>query len=83
MATLYGYIRTSRRLIVGEPGNDPDTQRRQLMDAGVPTTTLYQAKSPSLLDVWKSRAVRQLRRYQEAGPEWAGSGAPELSQPGK
>ena len=42
MATLYGYIRTSRRLIVGEPGNDPDTQRRQLMDAGVPTTTLYQ-----------------------------------------
>ena len=42
MSTLYGYIRTSRRLIAGEPGNDPDTQRRQLMDAGVPTTTLYQ-----------------------------------------
>ena len=41
MSTLYGYIRTSRRLIAGEPGNDPDTQRRQLMDAGVPTTTLY------------------------------------------
>ena len=27
---------------------------------------------------WKSQAVRQLRRYQEAGPEWQGSGAPEL-----
>ena len=42
MATLYGYIRTSCRLIASEAGNDPDTQRRQLMDAGVPTTTLYQ-----------------------------------------
>ena len=29
MSTLYGYIRTSRRLIAGEPGNDPDTQRLQ------------------------------------------------------
>ena len=37
-----------------------------------------EAKSPSLLDVWKSQAVRQLRRYQEAGPEWQGRGAPEL-----
>ena len=37
-----------------------------------------EAKSPSLLDVWKSQAVRQLRRYQEAGPEWQGTGAPEL-----
>ena len=27
LPTLYGYIRTSRRLIAGEPGNDPDTQR--------------------------------------------------------
>ena len=26
LPTLYGYIRTSRRLIAGEPGNDPDTQ---------------------------------------------------------
>ena len=42
MLTLYGYIRTSRRLIAGEPGNDPETQRRQLLDAGVPTSNLYQ-----------------------------------------
>ena len=42
MSTLYGYIRTSRRLIAGEPGNATDTQRRQLMDAGVPTANLYQ-----------------------------------------
>ena len=42
MSTLYGYIRTSRRLIAGEPGNDPDTQRLQLLDAGVPNANLYQ-----------------------------------------
>ena len=30
------------------------------------------------MDVWKSQAVRQLRRYQKAGPEWHGTGAPEL-----
>ena len=42
MSTLYGYIRTSRRLIAGEPGNDPDTQRLQLLGAGVPTANLYQ-----------------------------------------
>ena len=42
MSTLYGYIRTSRRLIAGEPGNDPETQRRQLLDAGVSTSNLYQ-----------------------------------------
>ena len=44
---------------------------------GIPLVVM-EAKSPSLLDVWKSQAVRQLRRYQEAGPEWQGRGAPEL-----
>ena len=44
---------------------------------GIPLVVM-EAKSPSLLDVWKSQAVRQLRRYQEAGPEWHGVGAPEL-----
>ena len=33
---------------------------------GIPLVVM-EAKSPSLLDVWKSKAVRQLRRYQEAG----------------
>ena len=42
MSTLYGYIRTSRRLIAGEPGNDPDTQRLQLLDAGVKASKVYQ-----------------------------------------
>ena len=44
---------------------------------GIPLVVM-EAKSPSLLDVWKSQAVRQLCRYQEAGPEWQGRGAPEL-----
>ncbi len=44
---------------------------------GIPLVVM-EAKSPSLLDVWKSKAVRQLRRYQEAGAEWHGTGAPEL-----
>ena len=44
---------------------------------GIPLVVM-EAKSPSLLDVWKSQAVRQLRRYQEAGPEWQGRGVPEL-----
>ena len=44
---------------------------------GIPLVVM-EAKSPSLLDVWKSQAVHQLRRYQEAGPEWHGAGAPDL-----
>ena len=44
---------------------------------GIPLVVM-EAKSPSLMDVWKSKAVRQLRRYQEAAPEWHGTGAPEL-----
>ena len=44
---------------------------------GIPLVVM-EAKSPSLLEVWKSQAVSQLRRYQEAGPEWQGRGAPEL-----
>ena len=44
---------------------------------GIPLVVL-EAKSPSLLEVWKTQAVKQLRRYQEAGPKWHGAGAPEL-----
>ena len=44
---------------------------------GIPLVVM-EAKSPSLMDVWKTNAVKQLRRYQEAGPEWRGSGTPEL-----
>ena len=64
-----------------ERGGPDDDERMVIPDLvlfvnGIPLVVM-EAKSPSLLDVWKSQAVRQLRRYQEAGPEWHGSGAPE------
>ena len=65
-----------------ERGSVDDDERMVIPDLvlfvnGIPLVVM-EAKSPSLLDVWKSKAVRQLRRYQEAGPEWHGTGAPEL-----
>ena len=65
-----------------ERGGADDDERMVIPDLvlfvnGVPLVVM-EAKSPSLLDVWRSQAVRQLRRYQEAGPEWHDSGAPEL-----
>ena len=63
-----------------EKSNDEDDQRVIKPDLvlfvnGIPLVVM-EARSPSLLDVWKPQAVRQLRRYQEAGPEWHGT--PEL-----
>ena len=65
-----------------ERGSVEDDERMVIPDLvlfvnGIPLVVM-EAKSPSMLDVWKSKAVRQLRRYQEAGPEWHGSGAPDL-----
>ena len=65
-----------------ERGGPEDDERMVIPDlvlfVNVIPLVVMEAKSPSLMDVWKSQAVRQLRRYQEAGPEWRGSGAPEL-----
>ncbi len=63
-------------------GGPEDDERLVIPDLvlfvnGIPLVVM-EAKSPSLLDVWKSHAVRQLSRYQEAGPRWHGAGAPEL-----
>lgn len=33
--TAYGYIGTSRDQEPGQPGSDPDVQRRQLVEVGV------------------------------------------------
>ena len=65
-----------------ERGDLEDDERLVIPDLvlfvnGIPLVVM-EAKSPSLLGVWKSQAVRQLRRYQEAGPQWQGRGAPEL-----
>ena len=42
---------------------------------GIPLVVM-EAKAPTL--DWRSEAIQQMRRYQEAGPEWYGTGAPEL-----
>ena len=65
-----------------EQGNPNDDQRMVIPDLalfvnGIPLVVM-EAKSPTLMDVWKTQAVRQLRRYQEAEPQWAGAGAPAL-----
>jgi type I restriction enzyme R subunit len=44
---------------------------------GIPLV-MMEAKSPTRMEVWKTKAVKQLHRYQEAGPAWHGVGAPEL-----
>ena len=44
---------------------------------GIPLVVM-EAKSPSLMEVWKTQSVRQLRRYQEADPQWRGKGTPAL-----
>ena len=46
------------------------------MANGIPL--VMEAKSPTLSTEWLYKAVRQFRRYQEAGPEWHGTGAPKL-----
>lgn len=43
---------------------------------GIPLVVM-EAKSPTLLH-WRSQAIQQLRRYQEAEAKWHGSGAPRL-----
>ena len=37
-----------------------------------------EAKSPMLTEDWRTQAVKQLRRYQEADANWRGLGAPHL-----
>ena len=65
-----------------EKGDLNDDQRMVIPDLvlfvnGIPLVVM-EAKSPTLMDVWKTQAVRQLRRYQEAEPQWVGAGAPAL-----
>ena len=76
-------VTTQFRVRRGKERDGPEDDERLVIPDlvlfvnGVPLVVM-EAKSPSLLDVWKSQTVRQLRRYQEAGPEWQGRGAPEL-----
>ena len=44
---------------------------------GLPLAVI-ECKSPTIGDVWKAEAVKQLRRYQEVDSRWKGQGAPRL-----
>ena len=44
---------------------------------GLPLVVI-ECKSPTIGDGWKSEAIKQLRRYQEADERWQGQGAPKL-----
>ena len=76
-------VTTQFRVRRGNEKGDPnDDQRMVIPDLvlfvnGIPLVVM-EAKSPTLMDVWKTQAVRQLRRYQEAEPQWDGVGAPAL-----
>ncbi len=76
-------VTTQFRVLRGnEKGDLNDDQRVVIPDLvlfvnGIPLVVM-EAKSPTLMDVWKTQAVRQLRRYQEAEPQWSGAGAPAL-----
>ena len=39
--TMYGYIRTSRDQEADRPGMNPETQRRDLLAAGVPERNIH------------------------------------------
>jgi hypothetical protein len=43
MGTLYGYIRTSRQWVEWVAGSNPETQRMQLLRAGVDPDNIYWA----------------------------------------
>ncbi len=76
-------VTTQFRVRHGEDrGGAEDDERMVIPDLvlfvnGIPLVVM-EAKAPTLLDEWKSHAVRQLRRYQEASPQWHGRGAPAL-----
>ena len=76
-------VTTQFRVRRGNERYDSDDDERTvrpdlvLFVNGIPLVVM-EAKSPTLMGVWKSKAVRQLRRYQEADPEQLGAGAPAL-----
>ncbi len=76
-------VTTQFRVLRGnEKGDLNDDQRVVIPDLvlfvnGIPLVVM-EAKSPTLMDVWKTQAVRQLRRYQEAEPQWSDAGGPPL-----
>ena len=76
-------VTTQFRVRRGNEKGDPNDDRKMVIPDlalfvnGIPLVVM-EAKSPTLLDVWQTQAVQQLRRYQEAEPKWVAVGAPAL-----
>ena len=84
--------RTVRYLDFDEPANNDWIVTRQYRVQGakkqiIPDIVAFvnglplvviECKSPTVGDGWQAEAVKQLRRYQEAGGHWKQQGAPKL-----
>ena len=67
MASIYGYIRTSRALQEGVPGMDPASQELQLRRAGVPMENLYRD-----VGVSGSTGTRERKAWRQLNDRLAG-----------
>ena len=67
MASIFGYIRTSRQLQEGVPGMDPASQELQLCRAGVPQANLFRD-----IGVSGSTGTRELRAWHHLNERLAG-----------
>ena len=63
MPETYGYVRTSRPRVSELAGSDPETQRQQLLAAGVALSHIYQDVGVSGIFGTNSR-----RRWHSLGP---------------
>ena len=67
MASIYGYIRTSRQLQEGVPGMDPESQELQLRRAGVPLNNIHRD-----VGVSSSVGTRERRAWHQLNARLAG-----------
>ena len=67
MASIYGYIRTSRALQEGVPGMDPGSQELQIRRAGVPLNNIHRD-----VGVSGSTGTRERRAWHQLNERLAG-----------
>ena len=67
MASIYGYIRTSRQLQEGVPGMDPASQEFQLRRAGVPLNNIHRD-----VGISGSTGTRDRRAWHQLNARLAG-----------
>ena len=70
MPETYGYVRTSRPRVSDLAGSDPETQRQQLLAAGVALSHIYQDVGVSGTSGTNSRRGSRLARPATARRLW-------------